>query len=145
MVCIYCGGTTKITNSRLQRKLNRKWRRRKCQSCSQIFTTSESVNENTSLMIDRIIKEPRLIPFSRDNLFISIYRSCEHRPTALSDASSISDTIISHLLPRVENSCIPLLLVQQQAYITLKRFDPTAATYYKAYYCKTPVRTDNKG
>jgi transcriptional regulator NrdR family protein len=85
-------------------------------------------------MVDKITKEPRYFPFSRDNLFISLYRSCEHRPTALSDASSLSDTIISQLLPKVENSCIPLPLIQQQSYLTLKRFDQVAATYYKAYY-----------
>ncbi|MGD0284371.1 MAG: hypothetical protein ABSB12_02145 [Candidatus Saccharimonadales bacterium] len=134
MVCIYCGGTTNIINSRLQRKLNRKWRRRKCQICGQIFTTTEKINENTSLMIDRHTKEPRYLPFSRDNLFISIYRSCEHRPTALSDASSITDTIISRLLLKVEDSCVSLVLIQQQAYLTLRRFDKVAATYYKAYY-----------
>ena len=145
MVCIYCGGSTKITNSRLQRKLNRKWRRRKCQTCGQLFTTTESINENNSLMIDMITGEPRFLPFSRDNLFISIYRSCEHRLTALSDASLITDTIISHLLPRVERSCITLPLVQQQAYITLKRFDPVAATYYKAYYWESPKFTNNQG
>ena len=139
MVCIYCGGATYITNSRQQRKLNRKWRRRKCQTCGQLFTTIESMQENTSLMIDKSPAEPRFLPFSRDNLFVSIYKCCGHRSTALSDASLITDTIISRLLPIVEKSCIPLPLIQQQAYITLKRFDPLAATYYKAYYWKNPT------
>jgi transcriptional regulator NrdR family protein len=85
-------------------------------------------------MVERSPDKPQLQSFSRDKLFISIYRSCEHRPTALSDASSLTDTVISRLQSKVENSCIPLLLIQQQAFITIKRFDPVAATYYKAYY-----------
>jgi transcriptional regulator NrdR family protein len=141
MVCIYCGGITNVTNSRLQRKLNRKWRRRKCQTCNQIFTTIESISENTSIMVDKSPAEPQLVPFSRDNLFISLYRSCGHRSTALSDASLITDTIISKLLSKVENSCISQNIIQQYAFITLKRFDPVAATFYKAYYWKNPIQT----
>jgi transcriptional regulator NrdR family protein len=134
MVCIYCGGLTTIINSRQQRRLNRKWRRRKCQTCGQIFTTIESIPENNSFMIKRSPDDPRLQPFSRDKLFVSIYRSCEYRPTALSDAGSLTDTVISQLQSKVENSCIPLSIIQQQASITLKRFDPVAAMFYKAYY-----------
>jgi transcriptional regulator NrdR family protein len=87
-------------------------------------------------MVERSPDKPQLQSFSRDKLFISIYRSCEHRPTALSDASSLTDTVINRLQSKVENSCIPLPLIQQQAFITIKRFDPVAATYYKAYYFK---------
>ncbi len=134
MVCLYCGGATKITNSRQQKKLNRKWRRRQCLTCSQVFTTIESFSENSSILVNKGTIEPILTPFSRDNLFISVYRSCEHRPSALFDASMITDTITSHLLPKVEQSCVPIALIQQVAYKTLKRFDSVAATYYKAYY-----------
>ena len=141
MVCIYCGGSTNIINSRQQKKLNRKWRRRKCQTCGQIFTTIESFQENNSFVINISSASPSLQPFSRDKLFISIYRSSEHRPSALNDASLITDTIISRLLLKVENSSIPLHLIQQQAYITLKRFDPVAATYYRAYFINNSAKT----
>ncbi|HUD07696.1 MAG TPA: hypothetical protein VMQ52_01320 [Candidatus Saccharimonadales bacterium] len=92
-------------------------------------------------MVDKSPAEPQLVPFSRDNLFISLYRSCGHRSTALSDASLITDTIISKLLSKVENSCISQNIIQQYAFITLKRFDPVAATFYKAYYWKNPIQT----
>jgi transcriptional regulator NrdR family protein len=140
MVCIYCGGTTNVINTRLQRKLNRKWRRRRCQTCHQIFTTIENICENNSLMVDKGFINSQLEPFSRDNLFISLYKSCGHRITALNDAGMITNTVISKLILRVENSCITQELIEQYSLIALKRFDPVAATFYKAYYCKNPVQ-----
>lgn len=75
------------------------------------------------------------MPFLRDKLFISIYESCKHRPSATEDASALTDTIISKVLSK-HNPTVAKDNIKTSAYKVLKRFDQSAAVYYKAYYCK---------
>jgi transcriptional repressor NrdR len=65
MVCIYCGGETKVTNSRLQRRNNQVWRRRECLACQSVFTTHESVELESALSVSQ---NGRLTPFLPDLL-----------------------------------------------------------------------------
>ena len=66
MVCIYCGGETKVTNSRLQKRNNQVWRRRQCLECKGVFTTHEAVDLSSALLID---KSGAPEPFISDLLF----------------------------------------------------------------------------
>jgi len=65
---------------------------------------------------------------------MSIYESCRHRPSAIADATALTQTIMSKLFTR------PLLpIITREAIIaaaedTLELFDAAAATYYKAYH-----------
>src|SRR5437868_3487113 len=101
MVCIYCGGQTKVINSRHQRRSNQNWRRRECFICKAVFSTDELVNLERSVSV----RQPNgaLQPFRRDNLFISIYLSCGHRKNAAIDATGLCATVITKLLPIIKN------------------------------------------
>lgn len=132
MVCIYCSSPTGVVNSRLQKKANQVWRRRQCDSCGSIFTTHESVDLYTAIMVSKPTQP--LEAFSRDKLFISIYDSLRHRKSALSDAEALTVTIITKLRGVLQNGVLnsdQLITVTNE---TLENFDKTAATVYRAYH-----------
>lgn len=132
MVCIYCGQSTSVVNSRLQKRHNKVWRRRRCNSCGAVFTTLET-HDDTALMV-KSGENKRLEPFYRDKLFISVYESCKHRRTALKDARALTDTAIGKLFSAIEGGILSKADIRKITSETLTRFDKVAGTYYRAYY-----------
>lgn len=131
MVCIYCSEDTRVVNSRHQKKLNRVWRRRTCLNCGTTYTTTEAVDLSGSITV-RDIK--RLEPFQRDKLFMSVYDSLKHRKTALSDATGLTDTIISKMYPLMQDAVIDKHQVIESVIVVLQRFDKPAAVHYAAFH-----------
>ncbi len=134
MVCVYCGNKTIVTNSRLQKQLNKVWRRRECPSCHAVFSTLEHVIYENVLALQK--GTSHIIPFQREKLFLSIYNSCRHRPNAISDAVALTDTVMGKVVDRQQNHTGLLLrdkLVKTTSE-TLKQFDNVAYTYYLAYH-----------
>lgn len=132
MDCIYCGNDTRVINSRPQKRANSIWRRRQCAQCSSVFTTIEETDYFNSLVITK--NEKQLEPFNRDVLFISIYEACRHRPTALNDAQSLTVTILSKLLPLVNQATIARNDIVHISSTVLTNFDKAAAVSYKAFH-----------
>lgn len=130
MVCLQCGAKTHITNSRLQKRSNRVWRRRQCLSCRSTFTTEESPLYDKAWLVQAT--DSSVEPFFRDKLLLSLYSSLEHRQTALSDASSLTDTIIKKLQGHVQGGRIWAGTIVQTALVALNRFDKAASVYYQA-------------
>lgn len=133
MVCIYCGSPTKVTNSRLQKQANQVWRRRQCLRCKEVFTTHEGAELGGSLAVSGH-NSNELIPFSRDKLFVSIYESLRHRPSAISDASALTATIIARLVLVARDGHLKRHDITTITTEVLGRFDTTAATVYAAYH-----------
>lgn len=132
MVCIHCSGKTQVTNSRPQKRLNQVWRRRECLECSAIFTTEESADLSAAWMVRR--KTSALEPFQRDKLFLSIHNSVQHRPTALTDATSLTNTVIQKLLANNSGATIDASLITQIVQVALTRFDSAASVHYAAFH-----------
>lgn len=132
MVCIYCTGATQVINSRQQRQYNNIWRRRQCVSCKAIFTTHEQADLAAGLMV-KAGASPRPQPFLRDKLFLSIHASCQHRADALQEAAELTRTVIAKLQAR-PGALISPSEITHAATTVLHRFDPVAATFYKAYH-----------
>lgn len=131
MVCIYCGGKTKTTNSR-GKKSSATWRRRQCLTCSAVFTTREAPDLGLSLRLED--SYGALLPFSRDKLVISLHRSLSHRKTALGDVSGLADTIIASLLANARGGVIKHDSLIEQTLLVLERFDKAAYTHYRAHH-----------
>jgi transcriptional repressor NrdR len=132
MVCIYCGNSTQVTNSRLQRRTNGVWRRRSCTSCEQVFTTIEQADLAGSI---RITHNGRFEPYNRDQLLMDVYEACKHRTRALEDAQALILTITADILTALEaDGTIAYEKVQAIVRQVLDRFDPVAATVYAAYH-----------
>jgi transcriptional repressor NrdR len=130
MVCTYCGGETKVTNSRHQKKSNQVWRRRQCLACGATFSTSEAVDYELAWLVSKGGKALR--PFSRDKLFLSLYDSCAHRKTALSDARGLTETVISKLTGYLSNGTLQAGDIARAAQVALNRFDKAASVHYRA-------------
>ena len=131
MVCIYCHGETRVINSRPQKRLNRVWRRRTCYVCGVTFTSVEAVDLSGSVTVRHL---KALQPFQRDKLLMSIYDSLKHRKTALSDATGLTDTVISKLYPLMQQAVLQKIDIIQTTTLVLQRFDKPAATYYQAFH-----------
>jgi|HubBroStandDraft_4_1064222.scaffolds.fasta_scaffold54793_1 transcriptional regulator NrdR family protein len=133
MVCIYCGGSTEVKNSRLQKRVNQVWRRRYCKQCGAIFSTQEVVQLSTALMV-RYSGKNQLRPFSRDELFLSIYESCKHRRKAIDDTSAITQTIISRLNGMSDTGSVLYTELVDVVRSVLKNFDQTALAVYEGLH-----------
>ena len=133
MVCIYCSGPTHIINSRKQRRSNSTWRRRQCDHCKATFTTIERPDLAKSLVVQ---VNSRFKAFSREKLFLSIFRSCGHRTRPIEDATALTDTVVARLLKdgKAQLSRSEIITVTT---LILKRFDKAAAVQYTAYHPRT--------
>jgi transcriptional repressor NrdR len=132
MVCIHCGHQTQVVNSRRQKRSNQVWRRRQCGQCGALFTTQETPTYAAIWTVRG--KTGRLKPFSRDKLFLSLYKSCQHRPTAISDAKGLADTIMSKLPAHLVDGAVASSDVARVAEVALSRFDTAASVHYQAFH-----------
>ena len=137
MVCIYCGSATRVINSRLQKRVNHVWRRRSCPNCKAVFTSIEAADLASSLSFATSHNEAQ--PFSRDRLFISLYDSLRHRPSAFDDATALTATILSKVTPRAKSAVVPRALLIQTTIETLKHFDKAAYVSYAAFHRPKPT------
>ena len=132
MVCIYCEGNTKVTNSRTSVKGASTWRRRECLRCGSIVTTRENVDYEGAVRVRK--KTARLEPFKRDKLLISLHNSLSHRKTALTDATQLTDTVIQKLAHLHTNGVLDTAVIIESAHAILSRFDPAAGVHYQAHH-----------
>ena len=132
MVCIYCSSETQVINSRLQKRNNSVWRRRKCISCDAVYSTTETADYEKTWVVQ--YRGGSLAPFVRDKLFISIYKSCQHRPSALEDAVGLTSTVIAALRKNIQDGGLDASQVAKAAHEVLGRFDQPAAISYQAYH-----------
>src|SRR5581483_1993043 len=129
MVCIYCGSLTRVTNSRHRRQTAQIWRRRACTACGAIFTSTESVDYQKSLVLEMADKSLR--SFKREKLFLSVYKSCEHRKMALDDATALTDTVIAKVIQAgTKKSTISAQKLAELVHDTLKNFDTASAVQF---------------
>ena len=134
MVCIYCGSKTQVVNSRLQRRANKVWRRRHCDACGATYSSLEQVDYQSTIMVR--CSESHIVPFSRDQLFLSVYDACRHRKSAITDASALTHTVLAMLLPSMQANAGLLLRNQivEATAVVLKRFDSAAHVHYTAFH-----------
>ncbi len=131
MVCTYCGNETQVTNSRLQKRSNAIWRRRKCLKCQNVFSTLERVDLAQALRVE--LTEGKLTPFDRDILFTSIYDSLKHRKHPIQDASELTNTVITTLV-KSRQAVFSRQEVIEAALKVLERFDNPASVQYAAFH-----------
>ena len=134
MVCIYCGHETEVYNSREKTRNPSVWRRRRCVACVAQFTTHELPDYSSALVV--IGTTGKLYPFSRDKLFLSLYKALEYRQDALRVATELTATVIGKLLrnKKAPDGALSMSAIAEVAHLTLKRFDAPAAHTYKAFH-----------
>ena len=132
MVCTYCGSKTHIVNSRHQKRANNVWRRRACRTCGALFTTIEQVDYEKSWVVQ--YPDGRSEPFIRDKLLISLHKSLQHRPAALTDSLALTATVMAALGGIIHHGTVTDTAIATLVHQTLQRFDSAAATMYGAYH-----------
>lgn len=129
MVCVYCCGGTKVTNSRLQKRNNNVWRRRRCLACGAIFTTHEGVELESALVV---AKNGQNQPFLADLLLKELMDTLKHRNDVYTASRELLGTIVRRLLALPDR---PVFSTDDIAKVTsevLKRFDRRAHLRYLA-------------
>lgn len=129
MICLYCGGETDVINSRLQRRSNQIWRRRRCQKCQAVFTTHETAELSGILRVDRL---GVLEPFLPDMLFSELLHTLQHRKDAYAASREASATITKRLLDLPTKPVFTPSQISTEAAKVLKRLDRRAYLRYLA-------------
>lgn len=132
MLCTYCQQKTQVINSRNQKNRNNVWRRRQCIACKKVVTTIEYLDHEKSWVVQYTAKNSQ--PFMRDKLFISIYKSIQHRPSALQDALGLTATVMAAIKKSLHEGSIDRSALASQVYTTLHHFDKPAAVHYAAFH-----------
>jgi transcriptional regulator NrdR family protein len=125
--CIYCKSGTAVVNSRLQRRSNQTWRRRKCRACGSVFTTHESIDLSSALFVDRAGK---LEPFILDQLFTDILLALQDRKDCYVAARETCSTVIFKLLKNSSQSVFEPQQISDTTAKVLKALDKRAYLRY---------------
>lgn len=143
MFCIHCFHTsTKVTNSRPNKKSPTIWRRRTCTDCQTTFTTYE----RPSLAENKPIYRPdgTADAFNLGKLIISIASSFSHAPSkAKYDAIWLAQTV-EDLLSSQQHTITPEDIAAA-THQTLLQFDELAALQYAARYGLITSTTKGRG
>lgn len=129
MICLYCGGDTKVTNSRLQKRNNQVWRRRQCLLCQSVFTTHEQIELQSALSVQ---KNGQTEPFMPGLLLNELMTALAHRKDVYMASEELLGAIVRKLLTLPQK---PLFKTSDISKITtdiLKRFDRRAYLRYLA-------------
>lgn len=132
MVCLHCHGPLQVINSRAQKTTNNVWRRRSCKQCDNVFTSIEKIDLTTSL---RVKRSEGLEPFFREKLFMSVYKSIEHKKKALQQAHDITEHVCAELmLHHAPQAVVDPAAIASITTKILKRFDAVAGLHYEALH-----------
>jgi len=132
MKCIYCNSSLSVSNSRLKKKRGNVWRRRNCQGCKAVFTTTEQIDLGKSLIFRSGESDSQ--PFSEAKLLGSIKDTFRHRENAQTDAKSLTDTIITRVLAQIDSPEVTRSQIVTTTLTALNRFDKVAAAQYNALH-----------
>lgn len=129
MVCIYCGGETKVTNSRLQKRNNQVWRRRQCLACQAVFTTHETIELDSVLSVKH---NGQNRPFLADLLLKELMLALSHRKDVYIASREVLATVVRQLLRLPQKPLFSPADISQTTAEVLQRFDRRAYLRYLA-------------
>jgi transcriptional repressor NrdR len=129
MVCVYCGGEMKVTNSRLQKRNNQVWRRRQCLVCGAVFTTHEVLELESALKVDW---NGHFIGFQRDILLNELHHALQDKKDVYIASQELLSTIVRELLQQPQKPVFKKTDISSVTASVLKRFDRQAYLRYVA-------------
>jgi transcriptional repressor NrdR len=130
MKCPYCRKeTTDVFNSRPTRFGTQIWRRRRCLSCKESFTTYEAIDLGFLKIIKKTGKKQR---YSRAKLYSGIYGAFLSIPSKETTVDGVTDTVEAKILDTKKRE-LPSSDIARIVLITLKHFNTSAFLRYLAY------------
>lgn len=131
MKCIYCGyGESKVIDSRATSGDSAIRRRRECIKCGKRWTTYETV-ENTTIMV--IKKDGSVQPFDKNKIITGILKACEKRPVSLIQIENIASTIEKKLKENMEHQ-VPSIKIGEMVMDMLKPLDQISYVRFASVY-----------
>ncbi|HSX02281.1 MAG TPA: ATP cone domain-containing protein [Candidatus Saccharimonadia bacterium] len=130
MKCPFCRETiTEVYNSRTTKFGTQIWRRRRCQSCHESFTTYEAPDLGFLKVTKKTGKKQR---YSRAKLYSGIYGAFLSIPAKETTVDAVTDTIEAKLLDTKRRD-ISSQDIARIVLVTLKHFNTAAFLRYLAY------------
>jgi transcriptional repressor NrdR len=139
MNCPYCRSPkTEVYNSRNTKFGNQIWRRRRCQSCHDSFTTYEAADLGFLKIIKKSGKRQR---YSRAKVFTGVYNAFQSIPSKENAIDAITDAIEAKILDKQARE-ISTVDIASIVLSTLKHFNTSAFLRYLAY--QTDISTNGR-
>lgn len=130
MKCPFCRqAATDIFNSRPTRFGTQIWRRRRCLSCKESFTTYEQVDLGFLKVIKKTKRKQR---YSRAKLFAGVYGAFLNIPAKETTVDGVTDTIEAKILDTKKRE-ITSSEIARIVLATLKHYNTAAFVRYLAY------------
>lgn len=130
MKCPFCREkTTDVFNTRATRFGSQVWRRRRCLSCRESFTTYEQADLGFMKVIKKTGKKQR---YSRAKLYSGIYGAFLSIPAKETTVDAVTDTVEAKILDTKKRE-LPTTEIAFIVLTTLKHFNTAAFVRYLAY------------
>jgi transcriptional repressor NrdR len=135
MKCFYCkSNKTQVINSRKINNTSSVWRRRKCLSCEEVFTTEESISISSFFVIKKNRARKR---FVYEKLFLSIFIAISQtKKVDIGDSSLVAKVItheVLHDLSTLHSTLFSSKEIICMVYKKLLKMNKSAAFIYGVY------------
>lgn len=128
--CPYCGGETKVLESRHADEGAAIRRRRECLTCGRRFTTMERAEEAPLVVIK---KDGRREAFDRNKILSGVLRACEKRPVRMEDVERLVAEVEREVRSTLERE-VPSKLIGELVMERLRALDGVAYVRFASVY-----------
>lgn len=130
MKCPYCGGETKVLESRHANDGLAIRRRRECLECGRRFNTMETI-EAAPLVV--VKKDGRREAFDRAKVLAGVLRACEKRPVSTEECEGLVVEVERELRNTLERE-VPSKLIGELVMEHLRKLDGVAYVRFASVY-----------
>ncbi|HVQ43600.1 MAG TPA: ATP cone domain-containing protein [Candidatus Saccharimonadia bacterium] len=133
MKCPFCrSNQTEVYNTRTTKFGTQLWRRRRCQTCHEAFTTYEAADLGFLQIRARNASHS---PYSRAKLYSGIAAAFETQPAPPTTVDALTDTVESKLLD-LKSPVITTEQISATILTTLRHYDTPAFLRYLASHAE---------
>ncbi|MCG0239334.1 MAG: transcriptional regulator NrdR [Firmicutes bacterium] len=130
MRCPFCGGESKVLESRPVDEGMATRRRRECLACGRRFTTMERVEEAPLVVVK---KDGRREAFDRNKILAGVLRACEKRPVRIEDLERLVMEVEAELREGLERE-VPSARIGELVMERLRHLDGVAYVRFASVY-----------
>lgn len=130
MKCPFCGGESRVIESRPAADEEAVRRRRECLACGRRFTTMERVEVPPLIVVK---KDGRRERFNRDKLLTGVLKACEKRPVPLEMIEKLADDIERDLRSSLDQE-VPSVVIGERVMEKLRHIDGVAYVRFASVY-----------
>ena len=127
MVCPICGGNAEVSNSRKRRGGFSVWRRRRCRSCSNAFTTIEQIATESVIAFKAVGGDLR--PLRRSDVYVSVFKALGGLRTASLTAEQLTLTCFDKILGE-RTAVLEQRTIEKHIFETLSAYQDLAGQRY---------------